>query len=390
MVVSAQSTARKIGTMGPHDRQTRTVAVIGTRGYPSFYGGFETAVRWIAPGLADRGWRVRVYGRRGRVDPAAAADPRVQSVLTPGLDTTALGTLSHGFTAVVHALLHKPDVALVMNVANGYWLPLLRLRRIPTVVNVDGIEWERDKWNRLGKAVFRCGARLTARFADELIFDSEAIGDYWRREFGRTGSYVPYGGDPAPPLPLEPGLEAGRYVLLVARLVPENTVAEFLAAAPAIVEKADVDVVVVGTAGAGDPIRQAAIALAASHPRVKVLGQLRDDRRLHSLWQHAGLYFHGHTVGGTNPALVHAMALGARVLARDTAYNREVLADAGIYCDGDRESIVQAVVAALSDDRPFGKMAAERAARHYTWDEVIDGYAGAIESTRRARRTSTA
>ena len=374
--------------MDPHHRQSSVVAIVGTRGYPSFYGGFETAVRRVAPALADRGWHVRVYGRKGGVDRTADADPRVDSVLTPGVETTALSTLSYGLTAVLHALVRKPDVALVMNVANGFWLPLLRMRGIPTVVNVDGIEWERDKWSRLGKAVFRWGARLTARFADELIFDAQAVGDYWRREFGRSGIFVPYGGDAAPPLPVEPDLEAGRYVLLVARFVPENTVSEFLAAAPAIAEKADVDVVVVGAGGADDPIQQAANALASTHGRIKLLGHLSDDRRLHSLWQHAGVYFHGHTVGGTNPALVQAMALGARVVARDTVYNREVLDSAGIYCDGDAESIMQAVVAALSDERPLGLRAAKRAACHYSWSGVVDGYAGAIDATRCARRRS--
>jgi glycosyltransferase involved in cell wall biosynthesis len=95
-------------------------------------------------------------------------------------------------------------------------------------------------------------------------------------------------------------------------------------------------------------------------------------------------------VGGTNPALVQAMALGARVVARDTTYNREVLDDAGIYCGGDAESIMQAVVAALSDERPLGLWAAKRAACHYSWGRVVDGYAGAIDATRRDRRRSAA
>jgi len=362
------------------------VAVIGTRGYPSFYGGFETAVRHVAPALADRGWRVRVYGRRGSIASGTGADPRVESVLTPGVETRSLSTLSYGLTAVLHALVRKPDVALVMNVANGFWLSLLKLRGIPTVVNVDGIEWEREKWSRLGRAVFRWGARLTARLADDLIFDAEAIGAYWSREFGRTGTFVPYGGDPAPGAPLEPGLTAGRYVLLVARFVPENSIAEFLAAAPAIVEGCDVDVVLVGSAPADDPLQQAAQRLAASSPRVRLLGHLGDDRRLFALWQHAGVYFHGHTVGGTNPALVQAMALGAPIVARDTVYNREVLADTGLFCDADPQSIVRTVADALRDGRRLGELAADRAAGHYTWDLVVDGYAEAIGALLRTPR----
>lgn len=360
--------------MGSGSGQQRTVAVIGTRGYPSFYGGFETAVRRVAPALVERGWRVTVYGRRHGVQAGADADPRVRSVLTPGVDSATLSTLTFGLTAVLHALVSKPGVALVMNVANGYWLPLLKLRGIPTVVNVDGIEWERDKWSRLGKLVFRLGARLTARFADELVFDAEAIGDYWERHFDRTGTFIPYGGDTSEILDLEPDLKPGRYVLLVARFVPENTVAEFLAAAPLIIDRHDLDVVLVGSAPEGHPLQEAASLLAATVPRVHQLGHLSDDRRLFALWQHAGAYFHGHTVGGTNPALVQAMALGARIVARDTVYNREVLGDAGVFCAGDADSIADAVGQALDAGEPLRDLAIQRSRERYTWDLVVDRY----------------
>lgn len=360
--------------MGSGIGHQRTVAVIGTRGYPSFYGGFETAVRRVAPALAGRGWRVTVYGRKQGVRDDADADPRVRSVLTPGVDSAALSTLTFGLTAVLHALVTKPDVALVMNVANGYWLPLLKLRGIPTVVNVDGIEWERDKWSRLGKLVFRLGARLTARFADELVFDAQAIGDYWERHFGRAGTFIPYGGDPSEVLDLEPDLKPGRYVLLVARFVPENTVAEFLAAAPLIIERHDLDVVLVGSAPEGDPLQDAATRLATTFPRVHQLGHLSDDRRLFALWQHAGAYFHGHTVGGTNPALVQAMALGAHIVARDTVYNREVLGEAGVFCGSDAESIATAVGRVLEGGESLRELAVRRSRERYTWDLVVDRY----------------
>lgn len=363
-----------------------TVAVIGTRGYPSFYGGFETAIRRVAPALAERGWEVTVYGRKQGVRREAHADPRVRSVLTPGIESNALSTLSFGLTATLHALLSKPDVALVMNVANGYWLPLLKLRGIPTVVNVDGIEWERKKWGRLAKLVFLLGARLTARFADELVFDAEAIGDYWQRRFGRSGTFIPYGGDPREPLDLEADLKADRYALLVARFVPENTVGEFIDAAPEIIDRHDLDIVLVGSAPAGHPLQQAAAKLAAARSRVHHLGHISDDNRLFALWQHAGVYFHGHTVGGTNPALVQAMALGARVVARDTVYNREVLADAAVFCDGDPLSITEAVGEALVGEAPLRERALERSEEHYTWDLVIDRYEAALAARVKRRR----
>ncbi|MCD4533151.1 DUF1972 domain-containing protein [Nocardioides sp. cx-169] len=354
------------------------VAIVGTRGYPSFYGGFETAVRRLAPALADRGWRVRVYCRPGEDARGSVADPRVERVLTRGVSSRALSTLSFGLTSVVHALFHKPDVALVMNVANGFWLPLLRLRGITTVVNVDGIEWERDKWSPLGKAVFRWGARFTARFADELIFDAEAIGDYWRREFHRDGVFVPYGGEWLEDTSSHDELSPASFVLLVARFVPENSVGVFLESAERVVDELDLDVVLVGSAPAGDPLQERARTLASENPRIHHLGHVSDDAKLFGLWKDAAVYFHGHTVGGTNPALVQAMALGSRTVARDTVYNREVLGDAAHYCDSTPDSVVAALASSLADPRPLEQMAQARAAQRYAWDLVVDGYDQAL------------
>lgn len=301
----------------------KSVAVIGTRGYPSYYGGFETAVRKIAPYFVDAGWDVNVYGRAGATkedDPER--DPRVGSTLTAGLDSKSLSTLSFGLTAVLHTAMRKPDVALVMNVANGFWLPLLRLRGIPTVVNVDGIEWERAKWGRAAKLVFKLGARFTAKFANVLVSDSVEIQRRWKEEFGRDSLFIPYGGDEPDTLEVVEGLESGAYVLVVARFVPENTVLEFFEAAESIA--ADHPVVIVGSSGYGGELDDIAGSL-GQHPNVTWLGHVSDDTKLMSLWQHAGAYFHGHSVGGTNPALVQAMACGAPVVARRTPYNIEVL-----------------------------------------------------------------
>ena len=354
-----------------------SVAIIGTRGYPSYYGGFETAVRQLAPALADAGWSVTVYGRAGAVrmdDPDR--DPRVQSVETRGIERRSLSTLTFGLTAAWHALRHTPDVALVMNVANGFFLPLLQLRRIPTLVNVDGIEWERAKWGRLAKLVFRCGARLTARHADRIVVDAVEIGRRWREELGRDGSYIPYGGTPAANLPVEPGLRHRGYVLFVARLVPENTVAEFLGAAERIAN--ELPVVIVGSSGYGGELEAAVARLAATHAGVIWLGHVSDDARLHALWQHAAVYVHGHSVGGTNPALVQAMAVGAPVVARDTPYNREVLPQGTSFFDPTPTAIEAAVIELADDPRrqhACSTANALHAAERFSWQAVCESYA---------------
>lgn len=353
-----------------------TVAVIGTRGYPSYYGGFETAVRKLAPFLAESGWDVTVYGRKGATRPGdPTLDARVHSRFTRGLETVSLSTLSYGLTACIDAAWRKPDVALVMNVANGYWLPILWARGIPTLVNVDGIEWDRDKWGRVAKAVFRLGAKLTSRFGTRMVYDAKAIALRWNDEFSVTGDFIPYGGEESAPLPVEPGLEKRQYVLMVARFVPENTVSEFVDAAETLAK--DYDVVIVGSSGYGGELEERVAALASTSHRVYWLGHVSNDQRLLALWQHAGVYFHGHSVGGTNPALVQAMAVGAPTLARDTVYNREVLQDAGEFTKPEAGEIVRNVRALLQDPQrqdELSQRAVKRAAKEYSWDSICSKY----------------
>jgi len=360
-----------------------SVAIIGTRGYPSYYGGFETAVRKLAPYLVDEGWDVTVYGRPGSTrDGDPERDPRVTTRVTHGLETKSLSTLTYGLTAILDAVRRKPDVALIMNVANGFWLPLLKLRGIPTLVNVDGIEWERAKWGRLAKAVFRWGAKTTAWWADELVFDAHEIGRRWKADFGRDGVFIPYGGDPATDLPLEAELTHRGYALVVARFVPENTVLEFIEAAPLITETHDV--VIVGSSGYGGDIEERVSQLASANPRIHWLGHVSDDSRLFALWQHAGVYFHGHSVGGTNPALVQAMMLGAPIVARDTVYNREVLGDGARLVESDSASIAAAVSEVLqspSAQEQLSGAAVARGRSHYAWPSVLSKYVQAMRST---------
>lgn len=362
--------------------RTRSVAIIGTRGYPSYYGGFETAVRKLAPFLADEGWDTTVYGRPGSTrDDDPDRDVRVRCIQTRGLETRSLSTLSYGLTAVIHALFSKPDVALVMNVANGFWLPLLRLRKIPTVVNVDGIEWERAKWGKLAKFVFRAGARFTARFGDTLVADSVEIARRWKVDFRRNSVFIPYGGEIPGSLPLVEGLAHRRYVLLVARFVPENTVVEFFEAVKRIASNHQV--VIVGSSGYGGELDEAAAALAETYENVSWFGHVSDDRRLLSLWQHAGAYFHGHSVGGTNPALVQAMACGAPIVARDTVYNREVLGEEQHLTAPTPDAIVESIEKMMSDadaQESASRKALERATEIYTWDSVCSAYVREVSS----------
>lgn len=355
---------------------SKSVAILGTRGYPSYYGGFETAVRKLAPYLVESGWDVTVYGRP---DAVKKNDPnlntRVRTVETWGIESKQLSTLSFGCTSTIHAALARHDVALVMNVANGFWLPVLKARGIPTVVNVDGIEWERAKWGRTARNIFRLGARFTATFANHLIADAVEIKRRWEDETHRKLDFIPYGGEDVGNLPLPKGVTPGNYALLVARFVPENSIAEFLHAAKIIANTHDV--VLVGSAGYADPIEDKIRHLVDSEQRVSWLGHVSDDELLHSLWRNAGVYFHGHSVGGTNPALVQAMACSTPIVARDTVYNREVLDDSAIFADPDGSEIAKKCLLVLNDPELRNNLkdkAYDRARSEYNWDNVCAEY----------------
>ena len=362
-----------------------SVSIIGTRGYPSYYGGFETLVRHLAPYLADHGWEVTVYGRGRKADTGKAeGDPRIRTVESIGFESKSLSTLSYGLSSTIHCAHEKPNVALVMNVANGFWLPLLRARGISSLVNVDGIEWERAKWGCAAKKVFRAGAVATARHADNLIFDSKALGARWNTEFHRSGTFIPYGGSAAKDRPVVEGLERNGYILVVARFVPENTVDEFLKAAELLSTRWDV--VVVGSSGYGGALENRLASLTEKNTRVRWFGHVSDDEMLFSLWENCGVYFHGHSVGGTNPALVQAMALGAPTVARDTIFNREVLDTCGLYAAPTPESISQRIDELMNDQqrrRELRHRSIARAQDEYTWALICERYMEALLSIAR-------
>lgn len=366
------------------------ISILGTRGYPSSYGGFETLVRHLAPFLQRRGHEVTVYDRGpGPLRFRSSRVDDIRVVRSLGVEGTSTSTMSHGLTSTLMAARERPDVALVMNVANGFFLPALRARGVPTVLNVDGIEWERAKWSPLGRKVFRAGAVATARWADHLVADAHAIADRWEQEFGRTSTFIPYGGDDDLADVVDVarvsalGLEPGAYALIVARFVPENNIELMLAAA----RRTGHPVVVVGS-NRGSEL-EARLRAQHAPPAVQMLGHVSDQPLLLSLWAHCGVYLHGHSVGGTNPALVQAMGMGAPTVALDTAYNREVLAHDDALAPGDVEEIARRAASLLgSAERraAAARLGRMRVAEIYNWGGVCRAYEALAIAAASSRR----
>lgn len=356
------------------------IAILGCRGYPSTYGGFETLVRHLVPFLTREGHEVTVYCR----DPGLSFKwnssrlGQIRRVYTPGLDKKAFSTLSFGATATLDLMARDVDAALVLNVANGFFLPLLT-RRIPrVVVNVDGIEWERNKWSSLGKKVFRRGAELTAKYAHEIIVDSCAIGVIWKDAFGRDGNFIPYGADLVYERPLgrieSLGLTRRSYGLVVARLAPENNIDLIL---DSIELLPDLRFVVVGSANFDNPITSRLRRLSDERANFMWLGHVDDQELLTDLWFHAKVYVHGHSVGGTNPALLQALGCGTPTLALDTKFNREVLEFESMLFphDAKRLAVLVAEQFATQFHAPDIRSIVER---RYRWSDCCESYASIL------------
>ncbi|MBQ3359270.1 MAG: DUF1972 domain-containing protein [Microbacterium sp.] len=353
------------------------IALIGTRGIPAAYGGFETAVEEVGRRLVERGHRVLVYGR----DAGTAGDVHLgmRRVTLPAVRQKALETLSHTALSTVHAVTKaRPDAAFVFNAANSPFLPLLRARRIPVALHMDGLEWRRSKWGPRGKAYYRAAESFGVRQADAIIADAPGIADYYDHQFGVASELIRYGApllDDAPSDGIrELGLEPGAYHLVVARFEPENHVREIVEGYA--MSQATKPLVVVGSAPYAAEYTAAIDRIAAADPRIRLLGAVYDQDLLDALYHHASTYLHGHSVGGTNPSLLRAMGAGTAVIAFDVVFNREVLDEQGWYFRTPAD-VAAAVDAAESDAGAVAAASAavrRRAADAFSWDDVAATY----------------
>jgi glycosyltransferase involved in cell wall biosynthesis len=355
------------------------LAILGSRGFPSTYGGYETLVRHLAPYLVQAGCDVTVYCRGRDEGRRTWVTENVRCIATPGQNTKSFSTLTYGMTATLDASFRRFDAILVLNIANGFWFPALRAARTPFAVNTDGIEWERGKWSRLGRATFQAGAWMTARNADTLICDSKAIGSVWESRFGSDFVFIPYGAPVLGAVATDQlnarGIGDQPYLLVVARLAPENNVDLTLDALDLLGEDAP-HAVVVGSANFDSPIEARLRAMKAAGA-VSWLGHVDNQRLLTQLWAHAGTYVHGHSVGGTNPALLQALGAGAPTLALNTAFNAEVLPFDDQLFPHDANALagrIRKVIDSVELQREMAERGRSVIRERYSWDDVCEAY----------------
>lgn len=360
------------------------MALVGSRGIPARYGGYETLFTELAPRLVARGFAVTVYCRTLRRASGARRTPLreryggARLVHLPTIRTKHLDTPVHTLLSCLHAAGERFDAALVVNSANALFLPLLSAAGTPSVLNVDGIEKRRAKWGVLGRAVYALSERLACFLPDRLVTDAAIIRAHYLERYGAASEVVTYGVDARPlwqsGVLRRLGVGKRAYLLYVSRFEPENNPHRVVAGYARV--GGGLPLLMVG----GAPYADAFIASfrGTADPRIRFPGPIY-GRGYRQLLSHALIYIHATEVGGTHPALVEAMGYGNCLVVNDTPENREVAGDTALYFRADSPATLTAVLERLRCDPAEiarrGRAAAMRAAARYDWETIADQYA---------------
>lgn len=355
-----------------------TVRMLGTRGVPGNHGGFETAAENIAKHLVDQGWRVVVYCQTeggGAIveDKWEGIDRVIIPVDLPGWR----GVARFDWLSIDHACRHR-DLCLTFGYNSGIYNFRQRLAGIPNIINMDGLEWQRKRWGPGKRALLYVNERLATLFGNHLVADHPAIESYLLKSVPRRKlSTITYGAHPVPIPPgadslAKLGLEPGQYLTLIARPTPENSVLEIVRGFSA--RSRGFKLAVLGNYQPNVDRFHRAVMEAASG-EVRFLGPIYGEATV-PIRYHGRAYLHGHTVGGTNPSLVEALAAGNPVIAHDNPYNRWVARDAAVYFHT-AQDVDRQLSELMGDERGRAEKQAAALARfnaEFTWTRVAGQY----------------
>ena len=358
-----------------HNRKTK-IAIIGTVGVPAQYGGFETLVHHLVSHLTGQ-FSMTVYcsGKHYKAGNRPESWQGANLVYLP-FKANGVQSIIYDMASIFHALFFA-DTLLILGVSGCIVLPFVKLfTRKKVIVNIDGLEWRRAKWNRWAKAFLSFNEAIAIYFSDEVITDNKAIKDYVHKHYGVQTSMVAYGGDHATRQPMSktvlddyPFL-AEVYAFKVCRIEPENNIELILEAFAG----QSTPLVLVGNwenSGFGKKLK----AHYSKYKHLHLLGPIYDQHKLNEIRSNCSFYVHGHSAGGTNPSLVEAMCLGLPVLAFDVIYNQETTYQQALYFDS-KKALVDLLGSCNETqlDR-LGARMKRLAELHYRWETIAGQYA---------------
>ena len=362
-----------------HTTQPLKIAIIGSRGYPIVYSGYETFVKEVSERLVAQKISVRVYCQKHLFSTRPKLVNGVELVYMPTVQTKSLNQLVHSFFSMLHACFSKTDVILVVNAANGPFGLISLLAQKKTLINVDGLEWLRPKWKGLGAAYFKFAAKLATLFYNTIITDAEAMRQVYLQTFNTDSTVIAYGANirhsKNPELINRFGLTPNEYFLIVGRLIPDNNSDLILEG----FKKANSNkkLVIVGDVPYQDAYAQGMKANVSD--QILFLGYITDSEVLAELYHQSYAYLHGHEYGGTNPTMLKAMAYGCAILALDTVFNREMLENGQFGWFFQKTSDSVALYLQQAEHNPQAVQTLKEKARDgitqkYNWDEVTRAY----------------
>jgi len=353
------------------------IAIMGIRGIPANYGGFETFAEELSTRLVIKGHEVTVYGRSNIINYPHRFYHGVRLIILPTIAHKYFDTVFHTFLATIHSLFMKFDVILLCNAANSLFAFMPRLYGIEVCLNVDGIERKRAKWNVLGRLWYRIGEVLATLFPSVLVTDAKVIQDYYRMTYHKESIFIPYGAPVdkvhSTEILKNLGIENRNYILYVSRLEPENNAHLVIRAFEQV--PTHMHLVIVGDAP-------------YSKKYIEDLKKTKDSRIIFAgyvfgqgykeLQSHAYCYVHGTSVGGTHPALIEAMGYGNCVIVNGTLENLEVVQDCAIaFRENDADDLLEKLKMVTSggvDLDSYRLKAMRRIKEQYSWESVVNAY----------------
>jgi len=359
--------------------QKLIIALIGTRGVPANYGGFETFYEELGKRLAERGHEVTVYCRDSYYPEKLDEYFGMKLVYLPNLKRKSLDTLSHTFFSIIHAIRQPYDVYMVCNAANSPVLVIPRLLGKRIAINTDGLEWKRGKWGKIARTYYKLCERISTILADRVVADSRGIQDYYTSEYKATTTFIPYGAylseSKKPNLLEKLDVKPNEYFLQITRFEPENNPLLTIQAFKQL--NTDKKLVIVGGVPYESDYSRRIASEAAGHPNIILPGSIYDKELLNEIWCNCFAYIHGNEVGGTNPALLQTMASGCFTIAIDVSFSRDVLEKCGIYfmySINDLSDKMRWTLSNINKLEPFKIAARKRIIERYSWDSVTDDY----------------
>jgi glycosyltransferase involved in cell wall biosynthesis len=329
------------------------ISIIGVKGYPYVYGGYETLIKELVERLIHKNVQITVYCHRSLFKERPVSYQNVQLVYMPSIELKAFTQLVHSFLSTIHACFQKNDVLFYVNAANGPLGIITRLFGKKTVINVDGMEWLRPKWKGIGAKYYQIAAKMATKYFDIVVTDAYEMQKTYLELFNKQSTMIAYGSDKVQTAPLELlqkwGLATNEYYLIVGRLIPDNNAHLIVEAFLSI--KSNKKLVIVGDDIFNDPYAsniKNSISLNKHANQLIFTGYVKDAEVLSALYQHSFIYIHGHEFGGTNPTIVKAMAEGTCILALNTRFNREVLQEGkiGDFFEKDAKSLANKMIEA--------------------------------------------